>query len=364
MQRPVFAFVLAAVFAALLFAQTPSDPFSQAMAQGNLYFSHRKYELALDAYHKADKLAHHDSAACYLRIVAVERKLGDFSAALDAAKHAEKVAGDDKKTAIQAHLIRATLHAQMSGKPTDKKLKEAEQEIRDALALDPTQPLSQFDLGKVLLKQERDAEGVAELKKFLEMPGADDRSIAEARDMIVAPIRAREPFAPDFSFTTRENQKLSNAALRGKVVLFDFWGTWCPPCRESIPTIRDINKHYADRGLQIVGVSSDSDEAVWRTFIEAQHMDWSEYIDLSGSVLKAFEIDSFPTYVLLDKDGVIRFRQSGFGDMTRGELEEAINKTLKRAPDPKLAAPTATPPAGATLAPAAGTEATPSPARN
>jgi thiol-disulfide isomerase/thioredoxin len=355
MHRPALAFVLAAILAAPLVAQTPSDPFSQAMAQGNLYFSHRKYELALDAFHKADKLAHHDSAACYLRIVAVERKLGDFSAALDAAKHAEKVAGDDKKTAIQAHLVRATLLAQMSGKPTDKKLKEAEQDIRDALALDPTQPLSQFDLGKVLLKQERDAEGVAELKKFLEMPGADDRSIADARDMIAAPIRAREPFAPDFSFTTRENQKLSNAALRGKVVLFDFWGTWCPPCRQSIPTIRDINKHYADRGLQIVGVSSDNDEAVWQTFIEAQHMDWSEYIDLSGSVLKAFEIDSFPTYVLLDKDGVIRFRQSGFGDMTRGELEEAINKTLKRAPDPKLAAPTATPPASTIASPATRT---------
>lgn len=104
--------------------------------------------------------------------------------------------------------------------------------------------------------------------------------------------------------------------------------------------------------------------APWRTFIEAQHMDWSEYIDLSGTVLKAFEVDSFPTYVLLDKDGVIRFRQSGFGDMTRGELEEAINKTLKRAPDPKLAALTATPPAGATLAPVAGIAAGPPQARN
>jgi len=364
MPRPALAFVLAAILAAPLLAQTPSDPFSQAMTQGNLYFSHRKYELALDAYHKADKLAHHNSAACYLKIVAVERKLGDFSAALDAAKHAGKVAGDDKSLAIQARLVRATLLAQMSGKPGDKKLKEAEQEVRDALAIDPAQPLTQFDLGKVLLKQERDAEGVAELNKFLTMPGADTKTLAEARDLIANPIHAREPFAPDFSFTTLENQMISNAALRGKVVLFDFWGTWCPPCRQSIPTIREINKHYADRGLQIVGVSSDNDEAVWQTFIEAQHMDWSEYIDLSGSVLKAFEIDSFPTYILLDRDGVIRFRQSGFGDTTRGELEDAINKTLKRAPDPKLAAPAATPPPGATPAPASGNAAAPSQLRN
>jgi thiol-disulfide isomerase/thioredoxin len=357
MLRPALALVFAAIFAAPLIAQSPPDPVSQAIAQGDLYFSRRRYEPALDAYHKADKLAHHNSAACYLKIASVERRLGDFSEALDAAKHAEKVAGDDKKLAAQAHLVRGTLLAQMAGKPADKKLREAEQEIRDALALDPAHPLAQYDLGYVLLKQERDAEGIAELNKYLVMPGADARSIALARDMIANPIRAREPFAPDFSFTTRENQRLSNAALRGKVVLLDFWGTWCPPCRESIPTMRDLNKKFAEKGFQLVGVSSDSDENVWRTFIEAQHMSWLEYIDLSGDVQKVFEVDSFPTYILLDKDGVIRFRKSGFDMVTGVELEEAINKNLKRAPDPKLSAPSTTPPSAGTPTPVAGAPA-------
>ena len=153
-----------------------------------------------------------------------------------------------------------------------------------------------------------------------------------------SPIRARAPFAPDFSFTTHENESLSNTALRGKVVLLDFWGTWCPPCRESIPVVRGLQKKYAGKGFQIVGISSDDDEDVWRTFIQAQQMNWSEYIDLSGTVQQAFKIDSFPTYILLDKDGVIRYRQSGFGEATQGELEEAINKALKRESDPKLAA--------------------------
>jgi hypothetical protein len=87
-----------------------------------------------------------------------------------------------------------------------------------------------------------------------------------------------------------------------------------------------------------VGVSSDDDQDVWKTFIAAQHMDWAEYIDLSGNVQESFKIESFPTYIVLDKDGVIRFRQSGFGQTTAMELDEAIGKAIKRPSDPKLAA--------------------------
>src|SRR5205814_3426222 len=58
-------------------------------------------------------------------------------------------------------------------------------------------------------------------------------------DALPISIRARTPFAPRFSFTTHDNQAVSNASLRGKVVLMDFWGTWCPPCRESVPILRD-----------------------------------------------------------------------------------------------------------------------------
>ncbi len=338
MARVILSLLLVLLASLSLAAQESSDPVSQALAQGDLYQSKRKYELALDAYHKADKLSRHSSAACYLKLSLVERKLGDFSAALDDAKRALKVAGDNKTAALQAHLVRATLLTQMAGKPTDKKLKEAEEELRQALALDSTNAIAHLDLGMVLLRQEHDAEGIPELNTFVSSPNADSRSVAEARLVIANPIRARTPFAPHFSFTTHENQNVSNASLRGKVVLLDFWGTWCPPCRESVPILRDLNKKYAGKPFQLVGISSDNDEDVWKTFIQAQRMDWSEYIDLSDEVLQAFKIESFPTYIVLDKDGVIRFRQSGLGEYTQGELADAINKALKRESDPKLAA--------------------------
>src|SRR5882762_6476058 len=338
MARVILFLILSLLTSFSRAAQDSSDPVSQALSQGDLYQSKRKYELALDAYHKADKLSHHSSPVCYLKISAVERKLGDFSSALDDAKRAVKAAGDNKSVALQAHLLRATLLTQMAGKPTDKKLKEAEEELRQALVLDSTFPITHYNLGVVLLKQERDADGIAELNIFVGSPSADSATVSEARRIIANPIRVRAPFAPEFSFTTHENQNVSNAGLRGKVVLLDFWGTWCPPCRESLPILRNLNKKYAGKPFQLIGVSSDDDEDVWKTFIAAQHMDWSEYIDLSEQVLQAFKIESFPTYIVLDKDGVIRFRQSGVGEYTPGELAEAINKALKRESDPKLAA--------------------------
>lgn len=315
-----------------------SDPLAKAISQGDLFQSKRKYELALDSYHKADKLCHHSSAAVYLKLAEVEIKMGDFTSALDDSRKAVKAAGDDKTKAVEAHLLRSTLLTQMSGKPTDKKLKEAEDELRQALELDPAQSITHYNLGMVLLKQERDADGLAEMNAFISSSHADPATVAEARRIIASPIRAREPFAPDFTFTTLEKENISNASLRGKVVLLDFWGTWCPPCRESVPILRNLNKKYTGKAFQLVGVSSDEDEDVWRTYIDAQRMTWSEYIDLSGDVQQAFKIQSFPTYIVLDKDGVVRYRQSGLGDSTQGDLEDAINKALKRNSDPALLA--------------------------
>lgn len=300
------------------------------LAEGDKLFAKKQFEKAMEAYRKADKDSHHTCAECYLRMVRVEKYTGNLSMALDDAKHAVKAAGDDKKQAAMAHMVRGALLSQMAGKPKDKKLKEAEDEYRQALALDPAQVSAHFSLGFILLRQERDADGIAELNAYIGLPGADPKTIQKARTIIADPIRAREPFAPDFSFATLEGETISNSALRGKVVLLDFWGTWCPPCRESVPTLVNIHKKFSDRPFQIVGVSSDTDEDKWKTFIAANKMTWPEYIDLPGSVEALFDIHEFPTYIVLDRNGVIQMRQSGWDIEIAGQLEEAINKALKK----------------------------------
>jgi thiol-disulfide isomerase/thioredoxin len=310
---------------------------AQAIADGELYESKKKNELALDAYHKADKLSHHTSGEALLKIALIEKMAGLLSDAANDSKKAISAAGGDARLGNDARLMRATLLASMANKPTDSKLKEAEGELRNAISLEPSLAVAHFNLGMVLLKQERDADGLAEMKTFLTLPGATPSMTSEARKIIANPVRARTPFTPGFSFQTRENETISNTSLRGKVVLLDFWGTWCPPCRESVPMLKNLQKKYAARPFQLVSISSDDEEDVWRTFVQAQHMNWSEYLDSSSELQEAFKIDSFPTYIVVDKDGVIRFRQSGLAQDTQNELEDAINKTLKRDSDPMLA---------------------------
>jgi cytochrome c biogenesis protein CcmG/thiol:disulfide interchange protein DsbE len=318
-------------------APQSQDPVKQAIADGDLWLSKRKYQAALDCYYRADKLSHHTSPDALLRIAAIEKKAGMLSDAASDAKKAIAAAGENKHLAAKARVVRAGLLAQMAQKPTDKKLKEAEEELRAAVALEPALPGARYDLGVILLRQERDSEGLAEMNAVLAMPATDSTMAIEARRMIVNPVRARTPFVPKFSFTTREKQVVSNASLRGQVTLIDFWGTWCPPCRASVPLLKNVQKKYAGKSFQLVSVSSDDDEEAWEKFIVAQRMDWSEYLDSSGDVQKIFRVDSYPTYIVVDKDGVVRYRQSGLGQETETDIEDAINKALKRESDPVLA---------------------------
>lgn len=120
------------------------------------------------------------------------------------------------------------------------------------------------------------------------------------------------------------------------------WGTWCPPCRASVPTLVNIHKKFSDRPFQIVGVSSDTDEDKWKTFIATNRMTWPEYIDLPGSLQALFEIHEFPTYIVLDRNGVIQMRQSGWDIEIGSQIEEAINKALKKPYNPEAPRGTAT----------------------
>jgi cytochrome c biogenesis protein CcmG/thiol:disulfide interchange protein DsbE len=314
-----------------------NDAVAQAITEGKLYESKHKWDLAFEAYRKADKLSHHASAEALMHMALIEKKAGLLSEAANDAKKAVAAAGENKSLALQSRLLRAALLTSMANKPTDNKLKDAEAELRMALTLDPQQPVTHLNLGMVLLKQEKDAEGVSQLKTFVAMPNADPESAADARRTIANPIRARTPFVPEFDLTTLGRQSISNASLRGKVALIDFWGTWCPPCRESVPLLKNIQKKYSGKPFQLLSISSDDDEDIWKTFIQSQHMDWAEYLDSSGELQERFKVDSFPTYLVVDKDGVIRYRQSGLGPETQMEIEEAVNKALKRESNPDLA---------------------------
>ena len=134
--------------------------------------------------------------------------------------------------------------------------------------------------------------------------------------------------APDFTLSTPEGKPISLSSLKGKVVLIDFWASWCGPCRKENPNLVKLYEKYKDKGFTILSVSLDNDEAAWKKAIETDGLIWPNHVsDLKGwesTMTKVYGFNSIPHTVLVNKEGKI----NGIG--LRGEaLEEKIKSILK-----------------------------------
>ena len=114
--------------------------------------------------------------------------------------------------------------------------------------------------------------------------------------------------APDFTQKTPEGEDLSLSDLKGKVVLIDFWASWCGPCRKENPHVVKLYEKYKDQGFEILGVSLDKDKKRWVQAIEKDGLEWKHVSDLKGwknAVAQTYSVRSIPHTVLLDADGNI-----------------------------------------------------------
>ncbi len=130
----------------------------------------------------------------------------------------------------------------------------------------------------------------------------------------------------DLKFTAVDGTKVDLADLRGKVVLIDFWATWCPPCREEVPNVVAAYKKYHDQGFDVIGISLDQDKDKLLAFTKDHGMVWPQYFDGQGwdnSISKSFGIDSIPAMWLVGKDGKVVSTDG------RDDLAGQVEKLLK-----------------------------------
>ena len=133
--------------------------------------------------------------------------------------------------------------------------------------------------------------------------------------------------APEISLKTPEGEILALSSLRGKVVLIDFWASWCGPCRKENPNVKKIYEKYKDQGFEIYAVSLDNNEAQWKGAIAKDGLAWkhvSELLGWKGTVSRAYGVGSIPQTFLLDKEG--RIVKTGFRSH---ELESLIQPLLQ-----------------------------------
>jgi peroxiredoxin len=127
---------------------------------------------------------------------------------------------------------------------------------------------------------------------------------------------------PDFEAKDLDGKPLSISNYKGKILLVDFWATWCGPCVAELPNVIKAYEKYHDKGFEIVGISLDESEQKLRSFIKDKNMTWAQYFDGAGwknKLAQKYGVLSIPATFLLDGDGKI------IGRDLRGEkLDEAL----------------------------------------
>ena len=302
--------------------------FETKMKDANALMNRRQFEDALRIFKDANALQDKKSPKAQIGMARAYQGLQAHKSAADACTEALKYANSDAAIELEARNLRGISLFSLGEKPDDKRFKQAEEDFRAVLARSDQYPIARYNLGVVLLKQGRDEEGSTELKTFLD---GNDRhaEAANARRFLENPRRARERFAPDFSITTLSGEFLTLEDLKGKVVLIDFWATWCKPCLLATPGLAKIAKKFKDEPFVILGISADRERDAWKNFVDENKLDWPHFLDAKRTMANGFGVTGYPSYILLDHEGIVRFTKVGWGPTTDGEIESEARKLLR-----------------------------------
>ena len=142
-------------------------------------------------------------------------------------------------------------------------------------------------------------------------------------------IPVAERMAPNFELTDVYNQPIDLKDKRGKVVLLNFWASWCPPCVKEIPSMNRLAKSYNANDFEIVSVNFKETPQVITDFLKKVDVDFPVLIDIDGKVSDKYEIFSFPSSFLIDKSGQIRYSVNSAIEWDDEEVKEVIDLLIK-----------------------------------
>ncbi|MFO0954660.1 MAG: redoxin domain-containing protein [Isosphaeraceae bacterium] len=180
-----------------------------------------------------------------------------------------------------------------------------------------------------------------ELDSLRKLPAFHALQARVEKESVAALMAAAKPYPFDFRLPDLTGKPVSLADVKGDVTLVDFWGTWCVPCRKSIPHLLEISKKYRDRGVRVVGLTyeqevGDAAKKLIRQTIEAVGITYPCLIGDDATKEKLPEFPGYPTLLVLDKTGTVRVQLNGYQPL--GAVEAAVNAVLdQQAPRPAAA---------------------------
>ncbi|MDP6059885.1 MAG: TlpA disulfide reductase family protein, partial [Pirellulaceae bacterium] len=176
-----------------------------------------------------------------------------------------------------------------------------------------------FSLDKVVADRE------LPIPRFTFKPGTDDEHV----DAIVPVARVDRP-AIGFNGTDMNGRSLSSKDLRGRVVLLDFWASWCGPCLVAMPQVQRLADKFADKPVAIVGINNDESNNVEKAklVVQRREITFRQYMDTDSVVSRAYQIPGLPFSVLIDRKGVVRYTHFGLMPRFESEMTHQIEQLL------------------------------------
>jgi tetratricopeptide (TPR) repeat protein len=250
------------------------------------------------------------------------RQVGDLAESTETARKAIAVADNDVDKAWAFNELGLSLRQQ----GTKSLMREAVDAFQQAGALDPRMIMARLSQAETLLT----LKDVAAAEPLLRALASEDPQGAvglRAAALLRNPENVQYASLPAFKIQTLDGEVVSSQGLLGQVVLVDFWATWCQPCIASLPTLGRFHAYTHDRPLRLVSVSVDESADVLRRFVAEKEMDWTVIHDGSKAFAHHFGVSSYPTYLLVDADGFIVDRISGYSS----EAGDALSRLTMRA---------------------------------
>ena len=332
MRRLIVALAFLSVFADIIPAQDKNEGPSNEKAQKTYreaeeYLHRHMMGSALDDFKKADKQDDGHCKTCQQKMIRYGIELGEWKVAESAAEEMIAQAQGNKDVAIAHYQLGAVLYTQAIKKHKDELFARAHEEFTKALAAAANFPDAIFS-GQSLAHMGQYDQAKERFAAFAKMRPADDPDRQRALRYVEQPELARARMAPAFAVTLIDGQRLTLDDLKGKVVLIDFWATWCGPCREALPHIRDLTRKFQGEPFVVLSVSLDDDEQKWKDFITKNEMTWHQCRagGFKGPLAQLFGVNAIPNTFTIDADGVLQDQHIG-----DASIEGKIKKLVKRA---------------------------------
>lgn len=135
--------------------------------------------------------------------------------------------------------------------------------------------------------------------------------------------------APRFELGSADGKTIDLASLQGKVVMINFWASWCGPCRKEMPILEQLNKQYRPKGLALVGINVEPDPSAALEWLKATPVSFPILFDSQSKVSKLYQVAGMPNTVIIDRKGMVRYIHRGYRPGVENDYLDQIRQLIR-----------------------------------